>query len=157
MSLGVKKDGLSNLDLINKFKPYKNFGGVVLLKDMKKLDPSHEKFYFLLTKNDGHWNLLWIGKREAYYFDPFSVMGIPRGILTFLEKTGKPIYVNSFAVQGVKTTTCGNWTALVAELLSSGKSFRNIVDKILPSMVGKKLFTGELLKHPRTVKHYGDD
>ena len=134
----IPKQGLSNIQLTAMFSKNKHFLGVISKDEINRINPNKHGFLIINMADShdqgSHWTMVWNGEKECMYFDSFGIFP-PSIVERWMRRTRKPCVYSTTKFQDQDSSTCGGWSALVAQLLSQGKSFREIVNRILPQMI----------------------
>lgn len=133
---------LSSLDIKRYYKKRNNkYFSNCIPKDLlqyesmkyKYVKPEHLKKFWIVNLDNSlgegtHWVLCSLLDPEyAVYFDSYGVQP-PLEIIAFLKKYRKNIKCNVEDIQPINSSNCGYYTLYVADELSKGISYENVLD-----------------------------
>jgi len=150
---------LSNYDITEYFRGNPYFAAC-MSKDLLRREAAYyrgvldkvRKFYIInnddSTGPGSHWTLISLLHPEvAVYFDSFAASGPPTEVLTFMRHARPKRIMNDWPVQDMSTSTCGHFCCLVADLLTQGRKFSEIMS----------LFDNDTAKNEMLVRHWAND
>ena len=127
---------LSSDDLDRKYASNRLYGGCWPQDKVPPLD-GHFVFVNLLLSTSppdavGHWLLCFDSKPDVcIYFDSMAERDAPVLLLRRMKETGKRILTNDQMVQSFSQSDCGVLDAFVADELLAGRSFYDIIHRML--------------------------
>jgi hypothetical protein len=130
----------TNIQLENVAKKLKlkNFRGVIMRDEIKKMTPLKKECGILGSKtskeDNMHWTCWWKNGETKYYFDSFGLTPTNE-IVKYLNPKGfksgadlkSPITYSTFQIQQFNDENCGQWCMYVLNRLNKGHDYESIV------------------------------
>ena len=105
----------------------KNFRGVIMRDEIKKMKPFEQECGILGSKtsrqNNMHWCAWWKDGQNKYYFDSFGLTPTSE-IVKYLKS---PIIYSTFQIQQFNEENCGQWCLYVLNRLNEGDDYETEV------------------------------
>lgn len=115
------------LEEVAKKLKLKNFRGVIMRDEIKKLKPLKQECGILGSKtsreNNMHWCAWWKDGKNKYYFDSFGLTPT----IEIVRHLRSPIIYSTFQIQQFNEENCGQWCMYVLNRLNKGDEYEDIV------------------------------
>ena len=109
----------------------KNFRGVIMRDEIKKMKPLKQECGILGSKtsreDDMHWTAWWKDGKKKFYFDSFGLTPTVE-IVKYLKS---PIIYSTFQIQQFNEVNCGEWCLYVLNRLNKGDEYDDIILDII--------------------------
>ena len=109
----------------------KNFRGVIMRDEIKKMKPLKQECGILGSKtsreDNCHWTTSWKDGQKKFYFDSFGLTPTVE-IVKYLKS---PIIYSTFQIQQFNEVNCGEWCLYVLNRLNKGDEYDDIILDII--------------------------